>query len=257
MLEYVGYVSRGRVHKTNDDAAMLNHSVIHNGIFYGKTETDEGLFAVADGVGSVKHSELASREVLNCLRECEADQSERIRKRICEANENLIKFSRQYDYDRIISTTLCMVSIMESSIISYNLGNSRLYRFRGGYLRLLTKDHTKVQEMIDAGFMDIEFAKNYPDKGIITRFIGSENFSEEWIDITKRSESIESGDILMLCSDGIHDYIDIELLEEILSVDASLNELADVIIRCANDTGGCDNATVVLIRKIDYQLKEK
>lgn len=256
MLEYVGYVNKGLVHETNDDAALLNHSVIHEGMFCGKSESEDGLFAVADGVGSISRSELASREVLNCLRECDVRKVNYIKEKICSANEKLIQLTSQYRLNKIPGTTLCMVSVLGDSLISYNLGNSRLYRFRNGYLRLLTKDHTKVQVLVDAGMLDVQKVKEHPESNVITRFLGSDAFSEDWVDVIEHSETIESGDILLLCSDGIHDHIDIDLLEEILSVDASLEELAEVIIRCANDMGGHDNETVVLVKKIITRIKE-
>jgi protein phosphatase len=249
MLEYVGCVNRGLVHETNDDAALLNHSIVHNGMFKGYSETEDGIFAVADGVGSIRQSELASREVLNSLRECNPRQIEDIKKRIYQANETLISVTQKCGLERVLSTTLCMVSVLGDSLISYNLGNSRLYRFRDGYLRLLTTDHTKVQELVDAGMLEPYKMKEHPDSNIITRFLGSEFFSQEWLDVVEHSETLKDDDILFLCSDGIHEYVDIDLLEEILSVDATLEELAEVIIRCANDAGGFDNETVVLVRR--------
>ena len=65
---------------------------------------------------------------------------------------------------------------MGSQLISYNVGNSRLYRFRGGYLRQLTRDHSKVQELLDMGLLNEETAKNYPEKNVITRCLGAAGF---------------------------------------------------------------------------------
>lgn len=249
MLEYVGYVDKGRVHETNDDAALLNHSIVHEGIFKGYSESDDGIFAVADGVGSIRQSELASREVLNRLRECNARQIEDIKKNICQSNKELLSLTKLHGLNQVLSTTLCMVSVLGAQLVSFNLGNSRLYRFRDGYLRLLTTDHTKVQELVDGGMLDSYDAKEHPDSNIITKFLGSEFFSPEWLDVVEHTEILNDDDILLLCSDGIHEHVDIDLLEEILSVEADLEELADVMIRCANDAGGYDNATVVLVRR--------
>ena len=230
MLRYVGVVDRGLVHETNDDAAMLKHSVIH---------------AVADGVGSIENSELASRYVLYCLEECNPRKAEEIIQCINQANIGLVK----NNYGRILSTTLCAVGILGSQIISYNVGNSRLYRFRGGYLRQLTRDHSKVQELLDMGSLDEETAKDYPEKNVITRCLGAAGFSTDWITVTEHRENFIYNDILMLCTDGIHDYIEIEELENILSRDISLKEKAEQIIECGHDKGGHDNETIVLIEK--------
>lgn len=245
MLRYVGVVDRGLVHETNDDAAMLKHSVIHDGIFEGESLIDGGLFAVADGVGSIENSELASRYVLYCMEECNSRKSEEIIQCINEANSSLVK----NNYGKILSTTLCAVGILGSQLISYNVGNSRLYRFRGGFLRQMTRDHSKVQELLDRGLLNEETAKEYPEKNIITRCLGSAGFSADWITVTEHRENFSCNDIIMLCTDGIHDYIEIEELESILSEDVSLKEKAKKIIRCAHDKGGQDNETVVLIEK--------
>ncbi|MBU5477685.1 protein phosphatase 2C domain-containing protein [Eubacterium sp. MSJ-13] len=245
MLRYVGIVDRGLVHETNDDAAMLKHSVIHDGFFEGESLIEGGLFAVADGVGSIENSELASRYVLYCLEECNSRKSEEIIQCINEANSGLVK----NHYGNILSTTLCVVGILGSQLVSYNVGNSRLYRFRGGFLRQLTRDHSKVQELLDTGILNEETAKDYPGKNIITRCLGAADFSTDWITVTEHRENFKYNDILMLCTDGIHDYIRIEELESILSDDMSLREKAKMIIQCAHDKGGQDNETVVLIEK--------
>lgn len=245
MLRYVGVVDRGLVHETNDDAAMLKHSVIHDGIFEGESNIEGGLFAVADGVGSIENSELASRYVLYCLEECNPRKSEEIIERINGANNGLVK----NDYGNILSTTLCMVGILGNQLISYNVGNSRLFRFRGGYLRQLTRDHSKVQGLLDMGILNEETAKEYPEKNIITRCLGSAGFSTDWITVTEHRENFIYNDILMLCTDGIHDYIEIEELESILSEDLPLRDKARKIIQCAYGKGGQDNETVVLVEK--------
>ena len=245
MLRYVGVVDRGLVHETNDDAAMLKHSVIHDGIFEGESNIEGGLFAVADGVGSIENSELASRYVLYCLEECNPRKPEEIIERINGANNGLVK----NNYGNILSTTLCMVGILGNQLISYNVGNSRLFRFRGGYLRQLTRDHSKVQGLLDMGVLNEKTAKEYPEKNIITRYLGSAGFSTDWITVTEHRENFIYNDILMLCTDGIHDYIEIEELESILSEDLPLRDKARKIIQCAYGKGGQDNETVVLVEK--------
>ncbi len=247
MLRYVGVVDRGLVHKTNDDAALLRHSVIHDGAFEGETFIEGGIFAVADGVGSIENSELASRYVLYCLQECNPRKTNEIIRCINATNRGLVKNNFGYT----LCTTLCAVGILGSQLISYNVGNSRLYRFRGGFLRQLTRDDSKVQELIDMGILNEETAKEYPEKNIITKCLGVPNYSTDWITVTAHRENFICNDIIVLCTDGIHDYVDIEELENILSDDISLTEKAKRIIQCANDKGGYDNETVVLIEKVD------
>ena len=101
------------------------------------------------------------------------------------------------------------------------------------------------------GILNEETAKEYPEKNIITKCLGVPNYSTDWITVTAHRENFICNDIIVLCTDGIHDYVDIEELENILSDDISLTEKAKRIIQCANDKGGYDNETVVLIEKVD------
>lgn len=251
MLEYVAIVEQGLVHETNDDAALLNHSVIHNGFFCGTSDEDEGIFGVADGVGSVYRSEMASRLVLNILRECDARRAEEIREKILSTNESLLTLTEQLKVLDVLSTTLCLTVVLGEQIRSYNLGNSRLYRFRKKFLRQLTEDHTKVQKLVKAGVLELEHVREHAESHIITQFLGSTVFEEGWLDEVAHEENFLVGDILMLCSDGVHEYVDKELIREILTKDVSINEMAADIIQYALDAGGYDNATIVLVRKIE------
>lgn len=249
MLKYVAIVDQGLVHRTNDDAALLNHSLIHNGFFSGESECDVGIFGVADGIGSVHQSELASRIALGMLQECDAGKIDDIVQIITASNEKLVLMTEERNLSNTLSTTLCVVSVLENRIISFNLGNSRLYRYRNGYLKQLTKDQTKVQSLIDLGIIDREMAKSHPEKNLLSGFLGDEQFTPGWIDVIRHDETFQKNDILFLCSDGLHEYVDTVLLEEILGVEASLSEKAEVMVRCTLDKGGNDNASVVLIAK--------
>lgn len=99
------------------------------------------------------------------------------------------------------------------------------------------------------GILNEETAKDYSEKNVITRCLGAAGFSTDWITVTEHRENFIYNDILMLCTDGIHDYIEIEELENILSRDISLKEKAEQIIECGHDKGGHDNETIVLIEK--------
>ena len=188
---------------------------------------------MADGVGSIENSELASRYILYCLEECNPRKAEEITQCINQANIGLVK----NNYGSILSTTLCAVGILGSQLISYNVGNSRLYRFRGSYLRQLTRDHSKVQELLDMGRLNEETAKDYPEKNVITKCLGAAGFSTDWITVTEHRENFIYNDVLMLCTDGIHDYIEIEELESILSEDMSLRDKARKIIQSPQNIG--------------------
>ncbi len=248
MLKCVAVVDRGKIHTTNDDAALIQHSVIHEGIFMGNYG-DECICAVADGVGGLEQSELASRAVLRVLSECNARLSSNVYDCIVTSNSEIMKICNRMDLETEISTTLCAVSILGNRFISYNVGNSRLYQFRKKYLRQLTKDHTRVQELYENGMISYKQLSSHVDKNIITRYVGGKRFEPSWIDVVEHDEVLEEGDVLLLCSDGVHEYVSLDDMELILQMDTNLLTKASSIIEVSLDAGGKDNATVVLISK--------
>ena len=134
MIEYVALVNKGLVHTTCDDSILVGHNVISNGKLMGCEDRDEGVFAVADGVGGLPFSELASREILRNIAECNARNKEEIINCVEKGNEKILSIRNQRKLFPNISSTLCIVALLEDEITTYNLGNSRAYRFRDGVL---------------------------------------------------------------------------------------------------------------------------
>ena len=151
MLRYISIVNRGLVHETNDDTALIGHNIISNGKIEGVCEENNEIFAIADGVGGLKCSELASREVLRTISECKPQDQDDLLCKIQNANWNILKIRDKKKLFPNISSTLCIATILDEKIVTYNLGNSRAYRFRDGILLQMTKDQTKVQKLYDAG----------------------------------------------------------------------------------------------------------
>lgn len=113
----------------------------------------------------------------------------------------------------------------------------------------MTKDQTKVQKLYDAGIISQSEIKTHGEKNIITGYIGCDEFSLDWIDIVEHREKYREGDILVLCSDGLSDYIEIEDMERILSLNDSLGKKADLILNKVYENGAGDNISFVLIEK--------
>lgn len=249
MLNYVAIVDRGLVHKTNDDTVLLGHTVFSDGKVKGKFDIDEGIFAIADGVGGLQFSELASREALRNISECNVRNQNELLECIKEANTNILKIRDKRKLFPDISSTLCIMTILNEKLITYNLGNSRAYRFRDDILLQLTKDQTKVQYLCDAGLINPSEMKIHAESNIITAYIGSDNFDIGWIDVVEHREKYKFGDIILMCSDGLSDYVDIEVMEKVLSFDIPLSEKADEMLKKVYENGAGDNISFILIEK--------
>lgn len=130
MLRYISIVNRGLVHETNDDTALMGHNIISDGKIEGICEENNEIFAIADGVGGLKCSELASREVLRTISECKPQDKDDLLCKIQNANGNILKIRDKKKLFPNISSTLCIATILDEKIVTYNLGNSRAYRFR-------------------------------------------------------------------------------------------------------------------------------
>lgn len=249
MLKYTVIVDRGIEHQTNDDAACLKHNIIDDGKFSGRSEKDEGIFAVADGVGSLEGSSAASRIAVSYMAECSPRNGQMIKEQIIKANEKILLERDEMQLHHDLSSTLCLVSVMGERIVSYNLGNSRLYRYRNGSLLQLTKDHSRVQQLCDAGYLKPDEMDDHPDKNIITSFIGHDSFDESWIAVTSHREKFKSGDLLMMCSDGLYDYMGIDCMEKIMGCDMTIEQKAAKMVENVNESGGYDNVTVLIVEK--------
>ena len=250
MIEYVALVNKGLVHTTCDDSILVEHNIISNGKLIGCEDKDECIFAVADGVGGLPFSELASREILRNIAECNARNKEEIINCVEKGNEKILSIRNQRKLFPNISSTLCIVALLEDEITTYNLGNSRAYRFRDGVLLQLTKDQTKVQQLYDMGLISESQMYTHPEKNIISGYVGCDEFDSKWIDVITHREKFRKKDLLMLCSDGVSDYISIDEVEDVLITDNELSIKADIILDKIYSNGAGDNISLILVNRL-------
>ena len=147
-----------------------------------------------------------------------------------------------------MATTLAGVYIDGDDLITFNVGDSRVYRIRDGLMMRLTHDHSEVQELLDHGYIDEAEAMNHPKRSIITRFIGHPQLCLP--DIVKYEGKFLPGDLLLLCSDGLTDQLEEEEIENIMDVEGvSLQLRAWQLIHLTHEKGGFDNTSIILIHK--------
>ena len=213
------------------------------------------LFIVADGMGGHKAGDLASRYTVEKFLEVVRNSSDTnpitiIERGVSKANKELIEKSKEsIDYEGM-GTTFVVCTIIGDQIYIANVGDSRLYLVNNE-IQQITRDHSLVEEMINLGEIDRKNARTHEKKNIITRAVGVDSevipdFFE--IDYTK-------GDIIMMCSDGLSNMIDDEDMKDIINQGNELEDIANNLIDVANNNGGKDNISVILVEPDSKEVK--
>jgi protein phosphatase len=144
-----------------------------------------------------------------------------------------------------MGTTLVMAVMLDSRVIVGHVGDSRAYRMRGNQLQRLTRDHSLLQEQLDAGLITPAQAARSVNRNLVTRAIGVD--AEVALEV--REHELEDQDLLLLCSDGLTDMVDDEGIADVLChTHPSLQATCDTLVKVANAAGGRDNISVVLVR---------
>ena len=143
-----------------------------------------------------------------------------------------------------MGTTLTAVYVGQRDVSIAHVGDSRAYRFRDGELLRLTDDHSLVDELLRQGRLTPEEAVEHPQRSVITRALGPEGL----VEVDTRSYSARDGDVYLLCSDGLTTMLAEARLAELLGAHETLREKGEALIAAANEAGGRDNITVVLLR---------
>jgi protein phosphatase len=173
-------------------------------------------------------------------------QSLLVRQAIIKANAGIFNTARQEADCQGMGTTIVVGLFYEDRLTVAHVGDSRMYRLRGDTLEQITRDHSLIQELIARGICTPEEAAATTPKNLVTRALGIESTVE--IDILE--EQALPGDIYLLCSDGLNDMVDDEEIRLTLrKYSANLVESAWELVRLANEKGGRDNISVILVRK--------
>jgi len=249
MLEAHARTDVGPVREHNEDSWMI--------------DLEEGIFVVADGMGGHAAGEVASEMATQTvhatlLGHSDPDETrlvrdhesidpadvmrERLRYAMNQASIQIRRFAESRPETRGMGTTLVVLVIDGDQAHLAHVGDSRAYLFRKGRLVRLTRDHTVVQQEIDAGRLTPELARLLPHKNILTQSVGFHGPVEP--DTTTRV--VEEGDIFILCSDGMTDPLDDNRIQEIVEA-TPLDMLPDVLTDEALKAGGEDNVTVVVV----------
>lgn len=243
-----GKTDQGKTRTNNEDAFLVNDRL--------------GLYAVADGIGGHEGGEVASRLAVEALsgmlREQfagsrsaaafddspEADQYlSSLRDAVALANTKVRQAAAQDPALTGMGTTLTAVLLRPRTSFFVHVGDSRAYLFRDGTLSQLTDDHSLVAEQMRAGLITPEQARMTPYRHVITRSVGIHPVIHADFGMFE----LEKNDILLLCTDGLTEMVKNDDIARILSSETPAAS-AESLIRRANDNGGVDNITVVVVR---------
>ena len=203
------------------------------------------LFAVADGMGGHAAGEVASEIAIQTLQACnlQTADGDDLARAVVEANRAIIRGAHEGLGRHGMGTTITAAILEGSRLVIAQVGDSRAYLLHQGHLQLITRDHSLMAELIESGQITPEQAKTHPQRSVITRALGSD--SKTLPDIYEIS--VEEGDRLLLCSDGLSGMVDDNLLESTLIRVSNPQRCADALVDEALAAGGYDNITAVVV----------
>ena len=213
---------------------------------------DRGIFVVADGMGGHAAGEVASEMAVRIVAEeihsvrglVDEQVADRMRAAIRAANGAIFQRTLTEHDKRGMGTTVTALVLYETRFLIGQVGDSRAYLLRDSKLSQLTKDHSYVQEQVDAGYLTPEQARTHPYSNVITRCVGANSDVSPDIYVG----AVKPRDVFLLASDGLTGMLEDYQLAELLSPDRMPQDEVDALIAEANRHGGLDNITAIIVR---------
>ncbi len=230
-----GMTDPGLVRENNED------------VFY--VSNDMRVLSVADGMGGAAAGEVASsifvRQVQHAIEgpvKLQIQAVELVKQVFLSANQAIIQHAADNPSHAGLGCTAELMIFCEDGYVAGHVGDSRSYLFRNGHLKQLTRDHTLVQEQLDQGLLTEEETVSHPMRNVIVRAVGINDTLA--VDIIRGK--YRSGDIFLLCSDGLTDMVPDTRIEDVITSGRSPAEICRILVNMANSAGGRDNVTVVV-----------
>jgi protein phosphatase len=238
-LEIVKLTDPGMVRSHNEDSVGI--------------DAEAGIVILADGMGGYNAGEVASGMTVAmlsdnlkaALREGRRDMATLAGEEVQKTNGAIFQAAQSQPQYNGMGTTLVLVLFRDNRATVAHIGDSRLYRLRGEQFEQITRDHSLLQEQIDSGMITREDARHSHNKNLVTRALGV----DATVEVEIREYDALPGDLYLLCSDGLNDMVvdeDIQLTLGLMG--ANLEMAAQQLVQMANDNGGRDNVSVILVR---------
>ena len=212
------------------------------------------LYVLADGAGGMDAGEVASQESTQWTLDHykhnngEPDKGVRLYNAMCDANDRLRQLMLQKGAEGRMATTMVATVIEGNKATIANVGDSRGYHYRDGVLRQVTRDHSLVAELVERGVISPEEAETHPRKNVILASLGSDSVPR----IELFELILEPGDVVLLCSDGLTGHVRDEEIAEVLGSFAP-EAATKKLVALANDRGGTDNISVIMVSMGDLE----
>ncbi|VWX59497.1 Serine/threonine phosphatase stp [Burkholderiales bacterium 8X] len=239
--DFAALTDPGRIRANNEDTIAIDAPL--------------GLALLADGMGGYNGGEVASGMAIALL---QASFGRWLAHAGPQANPRAIRRALQAGTDEAnaaileagvantqlqgMGTTLVLAAFAPQRVIVGHIGDSRCYRLRDRQLELLTRDHSLLQEQLDAGTITLEQAAQSPHRNLVTRALGIERH----VELELHEHDVQVDDLFLLCSDGLSEMVSDEQIFTLLLQDGALAEKASILVAAANENGGRDNISVVL-----------
>ncbi|QZY57120.1 Stp1/IreP family PP2C-type Ser/Thr phosphatase [Crassaminicella profunda] len=241
-MEIGAYSHIGKVREINEDAYYIANGNLN-------------LFIVADGMGGHNAGEVASNVAIQSIKDFMEDHTSEFfdedEKTVCEilkratleANHNIFQRSKREIECHGMGTTLTVVLLLSKLYIAH-VGDSRAYLMRKNKLSQITEDHSLVAELLKNGSITENEARIHPQRNMITRALGT----EEDIMIDVFTLDLQDDDVILLCTDGLSNLIEVEEIKNVLVDANNMQKACEHLVSLANERGGHDNITVVAIK---------
>lgn len=230
----------------NEDAYLIGGNVITSGHINDMLSAPF-IAAVSDGVSGENSGELASRKCLELLKDVTFTSKTNLKKEIMKIHRQLANIGTQKSSTKNMQATLCAVAIDENDVVhTINVGDSRLYRYRRGDIKQLSRDQSLVQLLYEEGTITEAEKKNHVHRNIIFPVMGNVS-SLPKPDIKNLNEIMKYGDVILICSDGLSDYVSCTEMEDILALPTNLTNRLRRLVKLAIDNGSKDNITIVAL----------
>ncbi len=245
-IKMSGVTDTGRKRENNEDNILVDRQ--------------HGLVIVADGMGGHNAGEVASQLAIDITSqfliaglhiESRMDEAfftpepmkDLLDKSIQLANRKIIEESSKDDSKSGMGTTIVCLLFCKSWFAIANIGDSRCYRFRDGKINQLSEDHSWIQGMVEQGTINSEDAKHHPQRGLLLQALGNREVEPFFT-----SGCPMAGDVFVLCSDGLTEVVSNNTIGFVLNQDGSPQKTAEKLVQLANENGGPDNISVIVVK---------